>query len=83
MVWVCFFRGDPGPICRINGILHRFQYMDILKNRMLPFTRNNMSDDCIFQNDNDTKHAARVAKQCFEEEILPCCRGRRNHQTLN
>ncbi|XP_050496715.1 transposable element Tcb2 transposase [Bombus huntii] len=30
MVCACFSRGSPGPICRINGITDRFQYMDIL-----------------------------------------------------
>ncbi|CAK9834264.1 Transposable element Tcb1 transposase [Anthophora retusa] len=59
MVWACFSRSGPGPICRINGIMDRFQYKDILKNTMLPFARNNMSDDFIFQNDNDPKHTAR------------------------
>ena len=52
----------------------RFQYMDILKNTMSPFTCNNMSDDFIFQNDNDPKHTIRVVKQFFEEEnitVLP------------
>ena len=42
---------------------------------MLPFARNNMRDDFLFQNDNDPKHTARVVKQCFEEEnitVLPC-----------
>ncbi|CAK9834280.1 Transposable element Tcb2 transposase [Anthophora retusa] len=74
MVWACFSRSGPGPICRINGIMDRFQYKDILKNTMLPFARNNMSDDFIFQNDNDPKHTARVVKQFFQEEnitVLP------------
>ncbi|XP_033176637.1 uncharacterized protein LOC105680771 [Bombus impatiens] len=30
MVCACFSRRSPGPICRINGITDRFQYMDIL-----------------------------------------------------
>ena len=54
--------------------MDRFQYMDILKNTMLPFARNNISDDFIFQNDNDPKHTARVVKQFLEEEnitVLP------------
>ncbi|XP_053999879.1 transposable element Tcb2 transposase [Hylaeus anthracinus] len=75
VVWACFSRSGPGPICRINGIVDRFQYMDILKNIMLPFARNNMSDDFIFQNDNNPKHTAQVVKQFFQEEnitVLPC-----------
>ena len=70
MVWTCFSQGGPAPICRINGIMDHFQYMDILKNTMLPFARNNMSDDFIFQNDNDPKHTVRVVKQFFEEENI-------------
>ena len=70
MVCACFSQSGPGPICRINGIMNRFQYMNILKKTMLPFARNNMSGDFIFQNDNDSKHTARVVKQCFEEENI-------------
>ena len=74
MVRAYFSRGGPGLICRINGTMDRFQYMDILKNTMLLFARNNMNDDFIFQNDNDPKHTARIVKQFFEKEnitVLP------------
>ena len=37
---------------------------------MLPFARNNMRDDFLFQNDNDPKHTARVVKQFLEEENI-------------
>ena len=46
-------------------IMGRFQYMDIFNNTMLPLTRNDMSDDFIFQNDNDSKHVAQILKQFF------------------
>ena len=48
------------PICHIDGIMDRFQYMDILKNTMLPFARNNTSGDFISRNDNNPKHTARL-----------------------
>ena len=54
--------------------MDRFQYMDILKITMLPFARKYMSDDFIFQNDNDPKYTARAVKQFFKEEnitVLP------------
>ena len=70
MVWACFSRSGPGPICRINGIMDCFQYMNILMNTMLPFARNNVNGDFIFQNDNDPKHTAGVVKQFFEEEYI-------------
>ena len=65
--WACVSRGCPGSICRINGVIDRFQCMDILKSTMLPLARNNMSNDFIFQNDN-------IVKQFFEEKnitVLP------------
>ena len=46
-------------------IMGRFQYMDIFNNTMLSLTRNDMSDDFIFQNDNDSKHVAQILKQFF------------------
>ena len=74
MVWACLSRGGPGPICRINGIMDRFQYMDILKITMLPLASKYISYDFIFQNDNDPKYTARAVKQFFKEEnitVLP------------
>lgn len=70
MVWACFSRSGPGPIRRIDGIMDRFQYTDILKNTMLPYARNNMDDSFIFQHDNDPKHTARVVKNFFQQENI-------------
>lgn len=35
MVQACFPRSGPVPVCRIDGIMYRFQYIDILKNTVL------------------------------------------------
>lgn len=74
MVWACFSRNGPGPIRRIDGIMDRFQYIDVLKNTMLPYAHNNMTHSFIFQQDNDPKRTARAVKNFVREEninVLP------------
>ena len=39
MVWSCFSGQGIGSIFKINGIMDRFMYRDILQNVMLPYAR--------------------------------------------
>ena len=54
-----------GPIYRINGIMDRFVYRDILEEKMFPHVDNNMPLLWIFQQD-EPKHTSKLVKQCFE-----------------
>lgn len=56
MVWACFSWYGVGPIMRINGIMDKFVYREILKNVLEPYIFENMPITCVFQHDNDPKH---------------------------
>lgn len=62
MVWGSFSRDKIGPIHRVEGIMDRFGYKDILSDVMLPHARAVMGRGWIFQQDNDPKHTSGVVK---------------------
>lgn len=70
MVWGCFSANGLGPIHRIDGIMDRFMYNNILKDVMLPYAEWNMPLKWIFQQDNDPKHTAKVVKQWFKDNQI-------------
>lgn len=51
-----FLAMGSGPIHKINGIMDRFMYKDIVENVMLPHTEEEMPLKLSFQHDNDPKH---------------------------
>lgn len=63
MVWGCFSRDGIGPLHRINGIMDKFMYADILKKHMLPHAKLKMPRGWWFQQDNDPKHASKHVKE--------------------
>jgi hypothetical protein len=63
MVWGCFSGLGLGPLHRINGIMDRFQYRDILSEVMLPHAAEKMPPDWVFQHDNDPKHTSVLVKE--------------------
>ena len=63
MVWGCSGALTTGLLTRIDGIMKKEEYLDILKNDMLPsgqaiFGRTRF----VFQQDNDSKHTAHVCQ---------------------
>lgn len=70
MVWGCFWWNGVGPIHRIDGILNKEKYVDILKNVMLPWAEENLPVIWKFQQDNDPKHTAKLTKQFFDENSI-------------
>lgn len=65
MVWGCVSGNGVGPIHRINGIMDRFVYKDILQTIMLPHAEEEMPLSWIYQQDNDPKHTAKCVKEWF------------------
>lgn len=70
MVWGCFSSQRIGPIHKVDGIMDRFLYKEILQNIMLPHAQEEMPLKWTFQHDNDPKHTAKIVKNCvFENKI--------------
>ncbi|CAK9796174.1 Transposable element Tc1 transposase [Anthophora quadrimaculata] len=67
MIWGAMTINGVGPIHRIQGIMEQHVYVNILENVLLPYTANNLSEDWIFQADNDPKHTSRKAKQFLQD----------------
>lgn len=70
MVWGCFSGHGVGPINRIEGIMDRFVYKDILKDVMLPYAEWEMPLLWSFQHDNDPKHASKIVKDFLQESQI-------------
>lgn len=70
MVWSCFFWNGVGPIHKIDGILDKEKYVDILNNVMLPWAEENLPVIWKFQQDNDPKHTAKVTKKFLEDNSI-------------
>ena len=71
MVWGCFSRSGTGPLVRIDTIMDRFVYRDILRNHMLPYAEEEMPLRWEFQQDNDPKHKSRLIQNWFSENNVP------------
>ncbi|GBN41454.1 Transposable element Tc1 transposase [Araneus ventricosus] len=59
MVWGCVSLPGMGPLRRIQGIMDKFQYEDILENTMRPYARNCPGRGFISKQDNDPKHRSK------------------------
>ena len=70
MVWGCFSRSGVGPIHRIEGIMDRFVYVDILQNVLEPYAEDHLLLNWVFQQDNDPKHTSAFAKEWFRKNRI-------------
>lgn len=70
MVWGGFSKHGLGPLHRIEGIMDAIKYRNILTEVMLPYSREHMPADWVFQQDNDPKHTAKIIKKWFEDNQL-------------
>lgn len=55
-----------GPFHRVNGIMYRNVYLNILETVLYPFARSTFGRSFIVQQDNDSKHCSRLVKQWFD-----------------
>lgn len=68
MVWGCFSGESLGPLHKIDGIMDKIIYKNILQEKMLPHAREKMPQQWIFQHDNDPKHTSKLVKGFLEQE---------------
>ncbi|CAD6189707.1 unnamed protein product [Caenorhabditis auriculariae] len=61
MVWGAFSGSGIGPLHRVNGIMDKHVYKDILQNQMLPHLRA-MGRGSVYHQDNDPKHTSLFVK---------------------
>lgn len=69
MVWAGISLIGHGPICRINGIIYRHVYVDILEKNLLPYAAEHFQD-WILQADNDPKHTSKKAKEFLKDHNI-------------
>ena len=50
----------------IDGIMDRYDYVNILANNLVPFIRKHKKRDLIFMQDNDPKHTAKYTKDFLD-----------------
>jgi len=66
-IWGCFSYIGVGPLFWIKETMTKDIYRNILSDVMLPYARQNMAENWIFQQDNDPKHTAKVVRKWFED----------------
>ena len=69
-VWGGFSMHGMGPIHKINGIMDQTIYKNIMKNVLLPYSKEYLSLNWIFMQNNDPKHKAKSVMKFFENEKL-------------
>lgn len=60
MVWGCFAGNCVGDIVKIDGILKKERYKEILRNNAIPSGLRIVEEKFVFQQDNDPKHTAKL-----------------------
>jgi transposase len=76
MVWGCITQNGVGRLHRVDGIMDRHQYVQILKESLLGTLRDHHIHrrGFVFQQDNDPKHTSATATQFFQQKhiiVLP------------
>lgn len=83
MVWGCFSGQGLGPLQKIDGIMDRFLYKDILENVMVPYAEWNMPLSWHFQHDNDPKHTSKFVKDWLADQNIDVIRWPAQSPDLN
>jgi transposase len=58
MVWGCFSYGGVGELVKVEGIMRKEQYHNILQRHAIPSGTELIGPNFIFQQDNDPKHTS-------------------------
>lgn len=68
MVWGCFGGSAVGDLVRIEGILKKEDYKNILENSAVPSGIRLIGPGFIFQQDNDPKHTSKLCQSFLKEK---------------
>ena len=70
MVWGCFSKHGHSKLIRIDKTCKAQDYIDILKENLLPHIRNLLPNSGFFQQDNCPIHKAKITKEFFEQNNM-------------
>lgn len=68
MVWGCFSHAGVGQLVKIEGIMKKEQYHNILQRHAIPSGINLIGRGFIFQQDNDPKHTSKLCASYLERK---------------
>ena len=75
MLWGCFSTKGVGALVRVNGIMKKEDYRDILEENLKQSARNlEIRHRWILQQDNDPKHTSKFVSKWLADErvnVLP------------
>ena len=61
MLWGCFASSGTGELKKVDGIMKKEDYLQILQDKLYTSVRKlNLSRRWVFQHDNDLKHTAKI-----------------------
>lgn len=67
-VWGCFSYSGTGTLHRINGIMRKEHYREILEAHAIPSGLRLIGENFTFMHDNDPKHTARICSQYLRDQ---------------
>ena len=68
MLWGCFAAGGTGALHRIDGVMRKENYVDILKQHLKTLVRIlTLGRKQVFQMDNDPKHTSEVVAKWLKD----------------
>ncbi|CAK9814356.1 Transposable element Tc1 transposase [Anthophora quadrimaculata] len=62
MVWGCFGNNMTGDLIKINGILRKEGYLNILRENAIPSGHRVIGNNFTFMHDNDPKHTSAICR---------------------
>lgn len=74
MVWGCMSASGVGPIVRMHGSVNGECYRDLLQDTVLPYIRQHLPANTVFQQDNAPCHTARIVTQLLRDEDVTVLR---------
>lgn len=68
MIWRCFAGTSVGDLVKIDGILRKEGYKNILQHNVVPSGLRLVGEKFTFQHDNDPKHTAKICRDYLHEK---------------
>lgn len=68
MVWGCFSGHGTGELVKIDGIMKKEQYKNILVRHAIPSGLREIGRGFVFQQDNDPKHTSKICRNYLERK---------------